>query len=244
MKVRLGTSPKNRTTHDCRISPSLKAFLSRSRKRGDMRYGCPTVRNISLFCLLVLLFCLIGIPQHAVRRRAHANDPTAHKISRDVIEKTRGMSQNQFVPLIIQLNDRLDPTFEWDVTRREGRLRGARLKHFNLRAIEVPAKAIDDLAARADVDFISLDRQNVSLGHVTTTTGADAVRTATGPRTSGLDGTGIGIAVLDSGIDDDHTSFLDRHNHGRVVASIDFTNEGRTDDPFGHGTHVASIAAG
>src|SRR6185369_9131263 len=30
----------------------------------------------------------------------------------------------------------------------------------------------------------------------------------------------------------------------RVIASVDFTGEGRTDDPYGHGTHVASIAAG
>src|SRR5205823_9909055 len=30
----------------------------------------------------------------------------------------------------------------------------------------------------------------------------------------------------------------------RVAASVDFTGEGRTDDPFGHGTHVASLAAG
>ena len=30
----------------------------------------------------------------------------------------------------------------------------------------------------------------------------------------------------------------------RIVASQDFTGEGRTDDPYGHGTHVAAAAAG
>src|SRR6185295_2384852 len=54
-----------------------------------------------------------------------------------------------------------------------------------------------------------------------------------------LDGHGVGIAILDSGIYTAHHSF-----NGRVVASIDFTGEGRTDDPYGHGTHVASMAAG
>ncbi len=62
---------------------------------------------------------------------------------------------------------------------------------------------------------------------------------------TGLDGTGIGIAVLDSGIDTGHASFLESKGNGlRVVYSKDFTGEGRTDDPHGHGTHVASIAAG
>ena len=47
-----------------------------------------------------------------------------------------------------------------------------------------------------------------------------------------------------SGIDANHTSFLDRRGRSRVIVSLDFTGEGRVDNPFGHGTHVASIAAG
>ena len=30
----------------------------------------------------------------------------------------------------------------------------------------------------------------------------------------------------------------------RIVVNQDFTGEGRTDDPYGHGTHVAAAAAG
>ena len=59
-----------------------------------------------------------------------------------------------------------------------------------------------------------------------------------------LDGTGIGIAILDSGVDISHKAFLGNDDRLRVVVNKDFTGEGRTDDPYGHGTHVASIAAG
>jgi subtilisin family serine protease len=58
------------------------------------------------------------------------------------------------------------------------------------------------------------------------------------------DGRGIGIAILDSGIDVQHATFRGQPGLSRVVVSRDFTGENRTDDVYGHGTHVASIAAG
>src|SRR5207253_2909575 len=50
--------------------------------------------------------------------------------------------------------------------------------------------------------------------------------------------------VVDSGIDRNHQTFSDQLGLSRVIVNQDFTGEGRTDDPFGHGTHVASAAAG
>ncbi|MFF5444871.1 S8 family serine peptidase [Streptomyces sp. NPDC012888] len=56
---------------------------------------------------------------------------------------------------------------------------------------------------------------------------------------AGYDGKGVKIAVLDTGIDATHPDLA-----GQVAAAQDFTGSGSTADRFGHGTHVASIAAG
>ncbi|GIE91699.1 Subtilase family protein [Actinoplanes regularis] len=56
---------------------------------------------------------------------------------------------------------------------------------------------------------------------------------------TGLDGTGVTVAILDSGIDATHPDFA-----GKIVANENFTADPNTDDVVGHGTHVASIIAG
>ncbi|GAA4531325.1 S8 family peptidase [Amycolatopsis samaneae] len=56
---------------------------------------------------------------------------------------------------------------------------------------------------------------------------------------AGFTGEGVTIAVLDSGVDRTHPDFA-----GRVVAEQNFSASPDTVDRFGHGTHVASIAAG
>ncbi|HLS39985.1 MAG TPA: S8 family serine peptidase [Ornithinicoccus sp.] len=55
----------------------------------------------------------------------------------------------------------------------------------------------------------------------------------------GLDGTGVTVAVLDSGIDLEHPDLADR-----VVDSVNFSASDTVDDRHGHGTHVASTIAG
>jgi serine protease AprX len=55
-----------------------------------------------------------------------------------------------------------------------------------------------------------------------------------------VNGKGIGVAVVDSGIATNHSALA-----GKVVASVNYaTGETSTSDAFGHGTHIAGIIAG
>ncbi|MFI1015881.1 S8 family peptidase [Streptomyces sp. NPDC020965] len=56
---------------------------------------------------------------------------------------------------------------------------------------------------------------------------------------SGYDGKGVTIAVLDSGVDDTHPDLATQ-----VVGAANFSSSPDTRDRNGHGTHIASIAAG
>ena len=65
----------------------------------------------------------------------------------------------------------------------------------------------------------------------------------------GFDGTGVGVAVIDSGILSSHPDLKTSSGSPRVVYAQDFTGTGGSGnlgsgDPYGHGTHVAGIIGG
>jgi subtilisin family serine protease len=55
----------------------------------------------------------------------------------------------------------------------------------------------------------------------------------------GFDGTGVKVAVLDTGVDSTHPDLA-----GRVLDARNFSDSADTKDRFGHGTHVAATVAG
>jgi serine protease AprX len=94
------------------------------------------------------------------------------------------------------------------------------------------------LSNQSNVAYISLDRAvNASLDYT-----GDAVY-APYAWNSGLDGSGIGIAVIDSGIYP-HPDLNSASGQSRIVYRQSFISGGVQNDDYGHGTHVAGIAAG
>jgi subtilisin family serine protease len=124
--------------------------------------------------------------------------------------------------------------------------RGRKIGHCsNALSLTLPFSMVAELASFPEVLHVSANEVVTATGHVSATTGADAGRQqASSAGYGSIDGSGIGIAILDSGIDLNHSQFTATGSAPRVLASVDFTGENRIDDPYGHGTYVAAAAAG
>ncbi len=113
-------------------------------------------------------------------------------------------------------------------------------------AYSIPASALVRLAADPEVAYISPERPLFSTSNGSPTAVLDyhtETVNASAAWDAGLNGTGIGVAVIDSGIID----IPDLHGQNNlVVASQNFASsasKGATDQ-YGHGSHVAGIIAG
>ena len=104
-------------------------------------------------------------------------------------------------------------------------------------AADVPDAALLWLADRPEVGSIGIDRPvQGTAAQVASTIGARWVQD-----TLGYDGSGIGVATIDSGV----AAWHDDLGAARVVHFADFVNHQTSAyDDFGHGTHVAGIIAG
>lgn len=95
------------------------------------------------------------------------------------------------------------------------------------------------MSNQSNVSYISLDRPVAGL--LDYSTGAVNAPVAWN---SGLNGAGVGIAIIDSGIYA-HPDLAAAHSsQSRVVYRQNFIGGAVQSDDFGHGTHVAGIAAG
>lgn len=100
-------------------------------------------------------------------------------------------------------------------------------------AATMPAGAVFSLSDQEDIEYIWLDEEiRTCLDRSLPAIGVPAVWAG------GYRGMGIKIAIVDTGIDRAHPDFS-----GRIMAGASFL-DGDFQDDNGHGTHVASTAAG
>ena len=118
-----------------------------------------------------------------------------------------------------------------------GGIPGRRLPALGAQVALVPNAALRTLAAHPSVEAVRLDRAvSGSMVRTAATVGASWVR-----EQLGFDGSGVGVAVIDSGVTDWH----DDLSSNTLVHFVDFvTDLPLAHDDYGHGTHVAGTIAG
>src|SRR5262245_14866585 len=210
----------------------------------------PALALLTSFSLLLPMLC--GIVMTDVAKAATKDDAAKQngsqnrgpqKLAHDLQDQIKNRGTQDTLKVILQLEGKISGPLN-ALLRSNGIKIKRQFSNFNALALELPADVVEALANFPEVAFLSMDSEVRTLGgHVAHTTGADKVRTMGAD--GSLDGNGIGIAILDSGIYGAHVAFKDAQTgQSRIVVNLDFTGEGRTDDPYGHGTHVAAAAAG
>jgi subtilisin family serine protease len=161
-----------------------------------------------------------------------------------LVEQGYADRASRSIPLIVTHRPKAERKLPTAVTRTAtlgsidaiaGRESKARADAFG-RALErqVAADARGRPGPFAGIESIHLDeRIEAALAQSVPQIGAPAAWAA------GFDGTGVDVAVLDTGADTTHPDLT-----GKVVAEQNFTTEATPVDNNGHGTHVAATVAG
>jgi subtilisin family serine protease len=203
--------------------------------------------------LLLLSLCLgpYGGPAAAAREsgegrgRGEARRAEGGRVSERLRARPRGGDESASVEVIIQLEGKMSGRLNSFLNGYGARVR-KELREVGAAVVSLPWSAVAGLEQFEEISYVTPDEETRVLGHVSRATGADAAAAQTYSSISQLNGTGVGLAVIDSGIYDAHAAFLNASGTAsRVVYNQNFVpTEARTDDPYGHGTHVAGLAAG
>jgi serine protease AprX len=187
------------------------------------------------------LLMLSAMPSYAQNRPILGGNTGAgpHGKLSDDLQQQAGA--NRLITVIVQY--RQAPTESHLVSLRAG---GAAIKSrlHTIRAVtmRIPAGMLPVLESNPNVAYVTPDRpisMTASNEDYTTAVEADVAAAQ-----FALDGTGVGVAVIDSGISD-HSDLHAASGASRVVYSQSFVpGDTSTWDKYGHGTHVAGLIGG
>jgi len=188
------------------------------------RFGGPFVRLAMLLAALA-----IAVP---------AAFAAPNKVSPDLANFP--VNADGTVNVIIQFNQIPQARHFEMISSRGGKLKFS-LEHINGAAYRIPVRLFAFLENHPDVAYISPDRPNKAAWDDE----IPAVMDDVARQQFGLDGSGIGVAVIDSGVYNHDDLQNANGTASRIVYSESFVpGDSRTTDLYGHGTHVAGIIAG
>jgi len=157
----------------------------------------------------------------------------------------QGKANGKTVRVIVQYKQVPTAAHYATMAGRGGRLHN-KLHSIKGAAFTIPASALPALEADPAVASVTIDHPMQLMDDTT-----DAAIGVASAWNSGFTGAGIGVAVIDSGINDNHPDLWNSdHTSSRVVYHQDFTGTATTNlsggkyDLYGHGTHVAGIIGG
>src|SRR5208283_5036275 len=237
-----------------RVNEMLYTRKPRKSAPGE-RHSATWGKRWSMF--LVVLFGGVASAQYA--------QSPAPKFAPDlepaVARAHQGVAANETVKVIVQYKQVPQAEQEGRVQRLGARL-NRRLGIVKGMALEMPVSALPGLEADPEVVSVSVDHPVKAMDDYT-----NAAMNVPAVWNGGYNGAGIGVAVIDSGINDTHPDLWDStESYSRVAYHQDFTgttiynttvtgvsntlapsmplHQVPVYDLYGHGTHVAGIIGG
>ena len=192
----------------------------------------------SLRLLALVFFIAAAGPSASTNAPVKAGVPAMKKLDKGL--KARASRITGRSRVIIRAAEGASAQSVSTLVRVAGGASGRDLPIIGGRVAELPNAALMALAGHPLVAQVSQDRPIVgAMERTGATVGATVVRSE-----MGYDGTGVGVAVIDSGATALHDDLVEGGG-SRIDRFVDFVN-GREEpyDDYGHGTHVAGIIAG
>src|ERR1700682_2338640 len=128
-------------------------------------------------CLALVLFMLGNQSLVTNVAASDGQNDKEDKVSHDLRRHVSSGSTEK-ASVILQLNGPVSGRLN-ALLKRNGIHTKRQFTTLNSSAVELPVSVIDELASNDEVQSVSSDDQIISMGHVTSTTGADDVRTDT-----------------------------------------------------------------
>jgi len=174
-----------------------------------------------------------------------ASSRIAPELSHFLAQARQGLATNQTVRVIVQYG-RVPTAAHYSAMQSRGGRLHEQLHMIKGASFTIPVSALPALEADPEIVSVTIDHPLKGMDDYT-----DAAMSASGATSFGYDGTGVGVAVIDSGINDSHSDLWTSTGHNsRVVYHQDFTGtttymgSKQVWDLYGHGTHVAGIIGG